>query len=283
MIRAPKIEPFFDEATNTFSYLVFDDETREAAVIDTVLDFDLPSARVSSVGIDRIEARIKKLDLNLRWIMETHVHADHLSGAVQLRKRLGGQIVIGEHVDTVCKSLLPLFGKKPQDIPFIFDRLVGDGDTFEIGNYEFQVMHTPGHTPACVSYKIGNAIFVGDTIFAPSFGSGRCDFPGGDARTLYQTIQRFLTLPDETRLFLCHDYPEDGRAPECETSIGALRRENIHMREGITQNEFVTMRTERDKNLKVPYLFIPSLQVNMGAALSDELENQILILPVNKF
>ncbi|MBV9735472.1 MAG: MBL fold metallo-hydrolase [Acidisphaera sp.] len=264
----PDVQAFFDKATNTITYVVTDLATREAAVIDPVLDFDLKSGRTATESADRVAACVAERGLHVAWLLETHVHADHLSGAPYLKQRLGGLIGIGEHIRQVQKVFKALFNAEPGFVTDgrQFDRLFADGDTFAIGGIESRVMHTPGHTPACVTYVIGDAAFVGDTMFMPDFGTARADFPGGDARALYRSIRRVLELPPETRLFTAHDYRAPGREEYAwESTVAAQRAANVHVRDGVSEEEFVALRTARDAKLEMPTLILPAVQVNMRA------------------
>jgi glyoxylase-like metal-dependent hydrolase (beta-lactamase superfamily II) len=264
----PIIQAFFDEATNTVSYLVVDPESREAAVIDPVLDYDHKSGKASAASADAILARAAELAAKVRLVLETHVHADHLSGAPYVKIKTAARVAIGERIREVQKIFRPVFNAL--DVSgdgSEFDILFKDGDRFTIGALEAEVMATPGHTPACVSYRIADAVFVGDTLFMPDYGTARADFPGGDAGQLYRSIQRLLSLPGETRLFMCHDYlPEAGRTQHAwETTVEEERRRNVHIHEGVSEAEFVAMRTGRDATLSAPSLLMPSIQVNMRA------------------
>ncbi len=263
----PVVKTFFDEATFTATHVVWDSETHRAAIIDSVKDYDPKSGRTSTESADAVIAFVRAQNLTIEWILETHVHADHLTAAPYLRNRLGGKIGIGSHIDVVQDVFKRVFNVEDEFATDgrQFDRLFEDGETFRIGNIEARVMHTPGHTPACATYVMGDAAFVGDTLFMPDFGTARCDFPGGDARQLYRSIHKILSLPPETRLFLCHDYAPNGRGYRWETTVATERAENIHVRNGISEAEFVTMRTERDKQLAMPMLILPSVQVNMRA------------------
>jgi glyoxylase-like metal-dependent hydrolase (beta-lactamase superfamily II) len=263
----PEIRAFFDEATNTVSYLVSDPKTKTAAVIDPVLDFDHRSGEGATCSADRILAASEEAGLTIAWVMETHAHADHLSAAPYIKLKTGARVVIGEHIRDVQRIFRPIF-----NLPDVsgdgseFDRLVEDGGRFYIGLLEVEVLHTPGHTPACVSYKIGDAVFVGDTLFMPDYGTARADFPGGSARELYRSIRRLLSLPDETRLFMCHDYKAPGRDTYAwETTVGEEKLRNVHLREGVSEDEFVAMREARDAKLPTPLLLLPSIQVNIRA------------------
>jgi glyoxylase-like metal-dependent hydrolase (beta-lactamase superfamily II) len=265
---APIIHAFFDEPTNTVSYLVADPETREAAVIDPVLDYDHKSGKANAASAERILARAVADGLRITLVLETHVHADHLSGAPYIKLKTGAKVAIGERIREVQKIFRPVFnaidvsGEGSE-----FDILFRDGDSFMIGRLQGEVIATPGHTPACVSYRIGDAVFVGDTLFMPDYGTARADFPGGDARTLYRSIRRLMALPRETRLFMCHDYlPKEGRKHFAwETTVGEEIDRNIHVNQGVSEDDFVKMRTARDATLSAPTLLMPSIQVNMRA------------------
>ncbi|WP_020400237.1 MBL fold metallo-hydrolase [Kordiimonas gwangyangensis] len=264
----PTVTKFFDEPTNTFSYVVTDPATKQCAIIDSVLEYAPNSGRTSKVGADAIIAFVRAEGLSVEWILETHVHADHLSAAPYLQQQLGGKLAIGSHITTVQNVFGKLFnaGHEFARDGSQFDVLFEDGDEFAIGTIQAKAIHTPGHTPACMTYVIGDAGFVGDTLFMPDYGTARCDFPGGDANTLYQSVQKIFALPDETRLFMCHDYKAPGRDTyEWETTVGEERRKNIHVHEGTTAEEFVEMRTKRDATLDMPRLILPSVQVNMRA------------------
>ena len=267
MPQSPKIQAYFDQPTNTVSYLVIDPSTRYAAVVDPVLEYDHPSGKVSTESARRILADIREAGLTLQWVLETHAHADHLSAAPFFRHSTGARIVIGEHITEVQRIFSARFNLKDISCSGTeFDKLVRDGETFELGNLKVSVMHTPGHTPACVTYRIGDAAFVGDTLFMPDYGTARADFPGGDARTLYRSIQRLLSLPPATRLFLCHDYKAPGRDEYVwETTVAEQRARNVHVHEGVSEDEFVAMREARDATLAVPQLLLPSVQVNIRA------------------
>jgi glyoxylase-like metal-dependent hydrolase (beta-lactamase superfamily II) len=264
----PIIHAFFDEPTNTVSYLVADPETKQAAVVDPVLDYDHKSGKANVTSADAILAKAREEGFSVVLVLETHVHADHLSGAPYIKLKTGAKVAIGERIKEVQKIFRPVFnaldvsGEGSE-----FDMLFKDGDRFSIGNLKGEVIATPGHTPACVSYRIGDAVFVGDTIFMPDYGTARADFPGGDARTLYRSIRRLMAMPRETRLFMCHDYlPKDGRKSYAwETTVGEELDRNVHVHEGITEDEFVKMRTTRDATLSAPTLLMPSIQVNMRA------------------
>lgn len=262
----PEVYHFFDEPTNTFTYVVKDPSSDACAVVDSVMDIDYAAGRTNLDGAKLIVEFIKSKGWHLEWIIETHVHADHLSAAPYIQSQLGGKLGIGERIDVVQETFGSVFnaGTEFKRDGSQFDKLFKDGERYQIGNMTAQALHTPGHTPACMTHVIGDAAFVGDTIFMPEGGSARADFPGGDARTLYQSIQRVLSLPDATRLFMCHDYPE-GRELAWESSVAKERSKNIHVHEGISETEFVAMREARDKTLDMPRLILPSLQVNMRA------------------
>jgi glyoxylase-like metal-dependent hydrolase (beta-lactamase superfamily II) len=282
----PEVVPFFDKPTNTISYIVRDPKSAACAVIDSVMDIDYASGRISYGGADEIIKHIRDHDWKVEWLIETHVHADHLSAAPYIQQKLGGKLAIGEHITTVQQTFGKIFneGTEFQRDGSQFDRLFRDGDSYQIGTMTAYVMHTPGHTPACTTHVIGDAAFVGDTLFMPDGGSARADFPGGDARTLYRSIRRVLELPGQTRLFMCHDYGPNGRDIKWETTVEDERRHNIHVRDGVSEDEFVRMREERDKTLNMPQLIIPSLQVNMrGGRLPPRDENGKVFLkvPVN--
>jgi glyoxylase-like metal-dependent hydrolase (beta-lactamase superfamily II) len=282
----PDIEAFFHEPTFTFSYVVSDPESGKCVIIDSVLDFDPKSARTSTEAADRITAFVTDKGLAAEWILETHVHADHLSGVSCLRERLDAPIGIGEHVTEVQATFKNVFNAEPGFATdgSQFDRLFRDGETFSVGNLNLSVMHTPGHTPACLTYLVADAAFIGDTLFMPDYGTARADFPGGDARVLYRSIQKLLALPPQTRLFMCHDYMPGGRPLAWESSVADERAENIHVHDGISEDEYVTIRNARDKTLDMPVLLLPSVQVNMRAGhLPPPEDNGIsyLKLPLN--
>ena len=281
----PEVEAFFDPATNTISYIVKDPASDACALIDTVMDFDYAAGRITFDSADTLIARVRERGLTVAWILETHVHADHLSAAPYIQQALGGRIGIGAKITVVQETFGKIFneGTEFQRDGSQFDALFEDGDTFEIGTMTAFAMHTPGHTPACMVYVIGDAAVVGDTLFMPDGGSARADFPGGDAGALYDSIQKVLALPDETRLFICHDYGPGGREVAWETTVAEQRRANIHVGGGKTREDFVKFRTERDAQLKVPGLIIPSLQVNMraGEVPRDRDGNMVMRVPVN--
>ena len=270
----PVIEAFFDEPTNTISYLVGDPATHIAAVIDPVLDFDLASGEADTRSAERILAFAKDKGWDIAMVLETHAHADHLSAAPFIKAQTGASIGIGAHIRDVQKIFRPVFAMDDLAVDGSdFDRLFEDGERFRIGELEVEVMHVPGHTPADVAYLVADAAFVGDTLFMPDYGTARADFPGGDARTLYRSIRRLLELPDETRLFLCHDYKAPGRDEyRWETTVGEQKRTSIHIHEGMSEDDFVAMREERDAGLSVPKLLLPSIQVNIRAGRFEEAE-----------
>lgn len=284
------IEGLFDTDTSTLSYLVMDVKTRHCALIDSVLDFDPKSGRTSTKSADQLIARVRELGASVQWILETHVHADHVSAAAYLRDKLGAKIAIGSHITAVQNVFGELFNAP---IGFArdgsqFDVLLDDGANFNVGTLEARAIHTPGHTPACMTYVFEVAdesvAFVGDTLFMPDYGTARCDFPGADARTLYQSIQKILALPDSTRLFMCHDYQPEGRELQYMTTVAEQRANNIHIRQGIDENEFVQMREARDATLDMPVLILPSVQINMRAGhLPEPEENGVryLKIPLN--
>ncbi|UEQ05625.1 MBL fold metallo-hydrolase [Halomonas profundus] len=288
-MQRPIVTHFFDEPTNTFSYVVQDPDSRACAIIDSVLDFDYAAGRTDVRSANTIIAFIREHDLDVVWILETHVHADHLSAAPYLHEQLGGKTGIGANIVKVQEIFGKAFnaGSEFAWDGSQFDALFEEGDTFAVGQLQGQVLHTPGHTPACLTYVIGDAAFVGDTLFMPDYGTARCDFPGGDARTLYHSIQKVLALPEQTRLFLCHDYKAPGRDTfQHETSVAEQVNENVHVHKGISEDEFVKMRTERDATLGMPRLIIPSVQVNMRAGeLPPAEENGTVYLkvPLNFF
>jgi glyoxylase-like metal-dependent hydrolase (beta-lactamase superfamily II) len=264
--KRPEIQGFFDEATNTVSYLVVDPESRAAAFIDPVLDYDPKSGKVSTASADRLLNAAEKAKARIEWILETHAHADHLSAAQYLKAKTGAKIGIGAHINDVQKIFTGVFNQKATTDGREFDHLFKEGETFEIGGLTVEVISTPGHTPACVSYRIGEAVFVGDTLFMPDYGTARADFPGGDARTLYRSIRKLLALPPETRLFMCHDYKPEGRDTYAwETTVADERARNVHVHDGVDENAFVAMREKRDATLAAPVLLLPSIQVNIRA------------------
>lgn len=285
MSVTPEIEAFFDDATNTISYIVKDPTSDGCAIIDSVMDIDYAAGRITYDHADAMIARIKELNGKLEWIIETHVHADHLSAAPYIQQKLGGKIGVGEKILVVQETFGKVFneGTEFQRDGSQFDALFKDGDTYMIGNMQAFAMYTPGHTPACMVHVIGDAAFAGDTLFMPDGGSARCDFPGGSADNLYDSIMKVLSLPDKTRLFMCHDYGPNGRAIQWETTVGEQKRSNIHVGRDKTREDFVKFRTERDAQLAMPKLIIPSLQVNMraGEVPTDDDGNPMLKVPVN--
>ena len=283
----PDVKAFFDEATFTVSYVVADPATKSCAVVDSVLDYDPASGRTARHSADAIIKYVQDNGLTLQWILETHVHADHLSAAPYIKSQLGGQIAIGNHITDVQTIFGEVFNAE-QDFKrdgSQFDTLLKDGDAFAIGELKARAMHTPGHTPACMTYVIGDAAFVGDTLFMPDFGTARTDFPGGNARTLYQSIHKIFELPAETRLFMCHDYKAPGRDTYAwETSVAEERAKNIHVHDGSSEDDFVKMREERDATLGMPTLILPSVQVNMRAGQMPPAESngtRYLKIPVD--
>ena len=281
----PEVEAFFDPATNTISYVVTDPSSNACAVIDSVMDIDYAAGRITYAHADAIIDYIRKNELKLEWIIETHVHADHLSAAPYIQQALGGKIGIGEKIMVVQETFGKIFneGTEFQRDGSQFDALFKDGDTYSVGNMQAVAIYTPGHTPACMVHVMGDAAFVGDTLFMPDGGSARADFPGGDAATLYDSIQKVLALPDETRLFMCHDYGPNGRDIQWETTVAAEKEHNIHVGKGATKEQFVKFRTERDATLAMPKLIIPSLQVNMraGEVPTDKDGRPMLKVPLN--
>ncbi len=281
------VKPFLDPDTETFSYVVYDREGGHAAVIDTVLDYDPKSGRTSTRGAQRLVDFVRDRNLTVDWILETHAHADHLSAAPFVRDQVGGKIGIGEKITEVQNIFREVFNLEKQFLVdgSQFDHLFADGESFRVGELEGRVIYTPGHTPADMSWLIGDAVFVGDTLFMPDVGTARCDFPGGDAATLYRSTKRLMELPDETRMFMCHDYPGDRRPHEHLTSVGEQKRHNIHVREGVSEEEFVTMREERDATLEMPRLILPSIQVNIRAGEMPPAEDNgtvYLKIPVDR-
>jgi glyoxylase-like metal-dependent hydrolase (beta-lactamase superfamily II) len=282
----PEVTAFFDPKTNTISYVVQDPGSKACAVVDSVMDIDYAAGRISYESADRIIDFVRENGLTVDWLIETHVHADHLSGAPYIQEKLGGRIGIGENIRTVQDTFGKVFneGTEFQRDGSQFDHLFRDGDTYTVGGMTCFAMHTPGHTPACMTHVMGNAAFVGDTLFMPDGGTARADFPGGDAHELYHSIRKVLSLPEETRLFMCHDYGPNGREIRWETTVGEERKHNIHVRDGVTEEEFVAMRQARDATLDMPKLIIPSIQVNMRAGKlppKDDSGRTFLKVPVN--
>ena len=281
----PEVHAFFDDATNTISYIVKDPESNACAIVDSVMDIDYAAGRISYDHADGLIRTVEEKGLTVEWIIETHVHADHLSAAPYIQQKLGGKIGIGARIMVVQETFGKIFneGTEFQRDGSQFDALFEDGDTYMVGTMQAFAMATPGHTPACMTHVMGDAAFVGDTLFMPDGGSARADFPGGDAGTLYDSIQKVLALPDETRLFMCHDYGPNGREIRWETTVAEERAHNIHVGAGKTRDEFIKFRTERDAQLALPRLIIPSLQVNMraGEVPTDKDGNRVLKVPVN--
>ncbi|HCK25598.1 MAG TPA: MBL fold metallo-hydrolase [Alcanivorax sp.] len=284
----PQVESFFDPVTNTVSYVVIDPQSRRCALVDSVLDYDAASGHTSYAGAQKLVDFVRAQNLTVDWLLETHVHADHLSAAPWLQEQVGGKLAIGDHIRTVQHTFGKVFnaGTDFARDGSQFDHLFHDGDRYQVGELQASALHPPGHTPACMSHLIGDALFVGDTLFMPDYGTARCDFPGGDARTLYRSIRKLLALPDETRVFLCHDYLPEGRDRFCwQTTIGEQRRHNIHVHEGISEAQFVAMREERDATLGMPRLILPSVQVNMRAGHLPPPEDngvQYMKIPLNR-
>ncbi len=261
------IQAFFDPETWTVTYVVSDNQTRHAAIIDSVLDYDFKSGRTSTTSADRVLAYLADKQLHVDWILETHAHADHLSAAHYLKKHVGGCIAIGENIRAVQSTFKAIFNLEPSFRPdgSQFDHLFKEGETFKIGNVEATALLVPGHTPADMAYRVEDSVFVGDTLFMPDVGTARADFPGGDVHALYRSIRKLLTLPQETKLFVCHDYPPASRTPKWQTTVGEQRANNIHVHDGITEEAFVAMRTARDATLGMPTLILPAIQVNIRA------------------
>jgi len=281
-MQHPEVKAFFHEPSNTFSYVAWDPATLEAAVIDAVLDYEPAAGRTRHDSADGIVAFVQAQGLALAWVIDTHVHADHLSAAPYVQAKLGGRLAIGEHIRAVQETFGMLFNVEDGFARdgSQFDHLFADGEQYMLGDIAAQAIHTPGHTPACMTHVIGDAAFVGDTLFMPDYGTARCDFPGGDAATLYRSIRKIFALPDATRIFLCHDYKAPGREEFAhETTVAAERAGNIHVRDGIGEAEFVAMRTARDATLKVPQLILPAVQVNMDAGRVPK----FLKIPVDAF
>ncbi|WP_333798394.1 MBL fold metallo-hydrolase [Rheinheimera sp.] len=286
---ALSVKEFFDNDSNTYSYVVWCDQRLQAAIIDPVLNFDAASGRTNVKAADALIALVKELGLTLCYVLETHVHADHLSAAPYIRQQLGGQTGIGSRIHEVQQVFAGIFHTEDdfKTDGSQFDLLLDDGAVLPLGELQIRVIHTPGHTPACVCYQIADAVFVGDTLFMPDYGSARCDFPGGDAATLYKSVQKLFVLPDETRMFLCHDYKAAGRNEfSFQTTVGAQKQQNIHLRQGVTEQEFVALRTARDATLSMPKLLLPSVQVNMRAGQLPPAEDNGVVylkLPLNLF
>jgi glyoxylase-like metal-dependent hydrolase (beta-lactamase superfamily II) len=267
MVKAPEIYPFFDDDTNTVTYLIVDSATKQAAIIDPVLNYDHRSGKASTRSADSLLSKVDEIGAKVKLILETHAHADHLTGAPYLKLKTGAKVGIGEHIRKVQKIFRPIFNAVDViDDGSAFDLLFNDGQHVALGDLDIEIIHTPGHTPACIVYKIADALFVGDTLFMPDYGTARADFPGGSARELYRSIKRLLALPSETRLFMCHDYKAPGRDYYAwETTVGEERAQNPHIHDGISEDEFVAMREARDAKLSAPTLLLPSIQVNIRA------------------
>lgn len=283
----PVVNSFFDEATNTISYIVHASDDAQCAIIDSVLDYDAPSGRTADRSVQPIIDYVRSRQLQVQWLLETHAHADHLSAAPLLAKAIGGRLAIGRNIEQVQNTFAAIYNTHgtqrgcAQD----FDHLFEDGDTFQIGRLQATVLHVPGHTPACLAYVIGDCVFAGDTLFMPDYGTARCDFPGGDARALYRSIQRLFRLPGQARVFMCHDYKAPGRDEFAwETTIAAERSQNVHIHQGVSEAEFVAMRTQRDATLSTPRLLLPSIQVNVrGGKLPEPEDNGVryMKIPIN--
>jgi glyoxylase-like metal-dependent hydrolase (beta-lactamase superfamily II) len=281
-----QVKSFFDKTTSTYTYVVYDSATNRAAVIDPVLDYDHKSGRTRTTVCDAVMAFVTAQSLTVDWILETHAHADHLSGAMYLQAKTGGKTGIGANIGAVQATFKALFNLETDFAVdgSQFDQLFADQDTFSIGSLTAECLAVPGHTPACVAYHIDDMLFVGDTLFMPDYGSARCDFPGGNARALYHSIRRLLSLPDATRIFVCHDYPPAEREPQCESTIAEQRARNVHVHDGISEEAFVAMRMARDKTLEMPLLIIPSIQVNIRAGRMPMAESNGMIylkIPIN--
>ena len=282
------IEPFFDPVTGTVSYVLADTDAGHAAVVDPVLDFEPKSGTLTSASSDRIIEYVRRQGWQVQWILETHAHADHLSGAQHIRHHLGGKVAIGAHIRAVQQLFRSVFHFERSFLPdgSQFDHLFEDGETFHVGGLELTALHVPGHTPADMAYRVGDDVFVGDTLFMPDVGTARADFPGGDAATLYRSIQRLLALPAHTRLHMCHDYPPENRAPAWVSTVAEQRSGNIHVHEGVTEAAFVQMRTARDATLAMPTLILPSVQVNVRAGKLPPAQDDgrtYIQLPINAF
>jgi glyoxylase-like metal-dependent hydrolase (beta-lactamase superfamily II) len=266
-LAKPQVEGFFDKATWTVTYVVHNGPGSDCAIIDSVLDYDPKSGRTRTIAADKVIAFVKAHQLTTQWILETHAHADHLSAAPYLKKHLGGQIAIGDQITRVQKVFKGIFNLEPEfkQDGSQFDVLLKDDEAFQIGELTAKVLAVPGHTPACVAYQVGDAVFVGDTLFMPDVGTARCDFPGGDAKTLYASTRKLLALPAQTRLFMCHDYPPTDRPIAFETTVAEQRAKNIHVHDGVSEAQFVAMRTKRDATLEMPVLILPAVQINIRA------------------
>jgi glyoxylase-like metal-dependent hydrolase (beta-lactamase superfamily II) len=282
----PTVESFFDPATWTVSYVVYENDGAACAIIDSVLDYDPKSGRTLTTSADKLVAFVQAKNLQVTWILETHVHADHLSAAHYLRKKLGGKIAIGAAITDVQDVFKRIFNLEPEFQPdgHQFDHLLQDGETFDIGALQAEALSVPGHTPACMAYRIGDAVFVGDTLFMPDVGTARCDFPGGDAHALYRSMRKLLSMPPKTRLFMCHDYPPEGRQVTWQTTVAEQRAKNIHVHDGVSEDDFVKMRAARDATLHMPVLILPSVQVNIRAGEMPPAEDNgvaYLKIPLN--
>ncbi|MBB3121163.1 MBL fold metallo-hydrolase [Pseudoduganella violacea] len=281
----PQIQAFFDPATATVTYIVYEKDGADCAIIDSVLDYDPKSGRTATASADKVVEFVQAHGLNTVWLLETHAHADHLSAAPYLREKLGGRIGIGVDIRAVQHAFANVFNRKPASMDGSeFDHLFQPDEVFAIGALQAKALHVPGHTPADMAYQVGDAVFVGDTMFMPDVGSARCDFPGGCASLLYKSVHKLLSLPDETRLFMCHDYPPNGREPRWEVTVGEQRASNIHIRDGVSEDDFVSMRTKRDATLAMPTLILPAIQVNINAGQLPEAEEngvRYLKIPIN--
>lgn len=281
------VKSFFDPDTSTVTHLVIDTKTKSCAVIDPVMEYDAVTGALKTGAADKLVQYIQDNDLKLEWLLETHIHADHLTASAYIRDQIGGKIAIGEKITDVLNYWVPFFNTDADTPPdgSQFDKLLKDGEKIKLGDLEISVMHTPGHTPACASYHIEDAVFVGDTVFMPTLGTARADFPGGDAGELYDSIQKLFALPDETRVFICHDYPANGGAPSWQTTIGEQKKDNAFIGGGTTKEDFVTKREARDKTLRVPQLLLPSIQFNLRAGKLPDAEKNgthYLKIPINK-
>ena len=281
------VQPFFDAATWTITYVVYDQPGSACAIIDPVLDYDPKSGRTRTDSADKVVAFVREQRLRVRWILETHAHADHLTAAPYLRSELGGQIAIGSNITQVQAIFKKVFNLEPgfRLDGSQFDQLLDDGETLAIGSLQIEALAVPGHTPSCMAYKVGDAVFVGDTLFMPDVGTARCDFPGGDAATLYRSVRKLLALPPATRLFMCHDYPPDGRAAKWASTVADQRARNIHIHDGVTEGQFIAMRKARDATLEMPNLILPSIQVNIRAGQLPPAEangKSYLKIPLNQ-
>ena len=282
----PTVHGFFDPATWTVTYVVYEKEGSPCAIIDSVLDYDPKSGRTSTESADRVIAFVKENKLQVQWILETHAHADHVTAAPYLKSKLGGKVAIGDHISVVQDVFKGIFNLENSFATdgSQFDHLLKDGEEIHFGNLIFKAMFVPGHTPACMAYQVGDAIFVGDTMFMPDVGTARCDFPGGDAHVLYQSMRKILSFPLDTRLFMCHDYPPNGRPVQFETTVADERKSNIHMHDGISEEQFIEMRSKRDATLEMPVLILPAIQINIRAGDMPPKESNgvsYLKIPVN--